>query len=314
VFSYPGIIKLAKDSGLPNNPTSTFRPGAVTLRGNVSHHSKGDAVDFWGESQDALAAYFLGFDTLEVFHKSKATGRWYGSSKGKPVDEATHQDLVKEHINHLHVAMSSEQVKEAGVTGSNPLLGALSPGASILGGLPGPFDAAAGIVDVLRPIGVVSFNLANPMFWRRIGMGAVGVSLIAIGIIFINRQRIANVGSAFTGAVGNLAGTAAQGAAFGVGAGATGGIGGKAPASAPPPRGPYPPRRALPPSNAPTTAVLPEAYAPVSAGGTYTVTAVGRAKRPSAPLPDLGGSGKKPKAKKTAERTFAPSVPLRDTK
>ena len=313
MFSYPGIVELAKKSGLPYRVSSTYRPGAITRSGNVSHHAKGDAVDFGGESQDALAAYFLGLGTLEVFHKSKATGRWYGSSKGKPTDEATHQDLVKEHIDHLHVAMSNEQVG-SGAT-SNPLL---APGQALWGAITSPLDAAANITDVLRPIGVVSMNLANPLFWRRIGMGAVGVSLIFIGIIYIRRESIARGVGAVTGMVGSVAGTAVQGAAFGAGAGATGAIGAaKAAPKSGGPKGPYPPKpgpRALSPSNAPVTSVLPEAYAPVSAGGTYTVTAVGRAKRPPSPLPDTIRQQPKKSKKGGSQALFTPSFTMRDTK
>jgi hypothetical protein len=254
----------------------------------------------------------MGLDTLEVFHYSKATGRWYGKSKGNAVSEATHQDLVNEHKDHLHVAMSSAQV--SGTQTSNPLLGALSPAAGLLSG---PFDAAATLTDVMRPIGVVALNVASPLFWRRIGMGVVGVSLIGVGVLFLLRHRIESQAAKVASLVGGTANTAIQGMAFGLGAGkATGGFGGggAAPKSAPP--GPYPPRRAInPPSNAPTTAVLPEAYAPVSAGGTYTVTAVGRAKRPAAPLPDTMKRAAPVKSKKGGtENLFTPSFTMRDTK
>lgn len=310
MFSYPGIVELAKKSGLPYRVSSTFRPGAITRSGNVSHHAKGDAVDFGGYSQDALAAYFLGFDTLEVFHKSKATGRWYGSSKGKPTDEATHQDLVNEHIDHLHVAMSNAQVGSGAV--SNPFL---APGAALVDAVRGPWDAAASVTDVLRPIGIVSANLANPQFWRRIGMGVVGGSLIMMGILFLMRRRIESTVGGAARLVGGTANTAIQGAAFGIGAGKAGGFGGGAPKSAPPsaPPGPYPPRRALPPSNAPVTAVLPEAYAPVSAGGTYEVTSYkGRATRPAAPLPNSMKDQPKKSKKGGSSQLFTPSVSLRE--
>jgi hypothetical protein len=245
---------------------------------------------------------------LEVFHYSKATGRWYGKSKGNAVSEATHQDLVNEHKDHLHVAMSSAQV--SGTQTSNPLLSALSPAAGLLSG---PFDAAATLTDVMRPIGVVAVNLASPVFWRRVGMGMVGSALIVTGIVFINREKIRAVGGALGSVIGSTAGTAVQGAAFGFGA--TKGGGGAALGGAAPPKGPYPPKRAInPPSNAPTTAVLPEAYAPVSAGGTYTVTAVGRAKRPASPLPDTMRKQPKKSKKGGTENLFTPSFTMRDTK
>ncbi len=321
MFSYPKIIEAAKKSGLPYNPTSTLRIGARTLSGKVSHHARGDAVDFWGESQDALAAYFLGLPHLEVFHKSKKTGRWYGSSNGNPVDEATHPDLVKQHENHLHVAATNEQM--SGKSASNPVLGAISP---IGGVIPNPFDAAATLVDVIRPIGIVANNVANPNFWRRIGMGIVGASFIMAGLLFL-------LGRKLEGPVGRVVGTAASGAlqgfSFGLGASRAGmGVGSGAPAPAPT-TGPYPPRqgpRALP--EAPVTSVLPEAYAPVSPGGTYEVTTAGGSfknpspyRRPGAgSLIDRGkniqGTGGTKKTKKGSQQTaFKPTITstLKDT-
>lgn len=275
MFSYPKILSITDESGLPNNPTSTLRIGAKTLSGKVSYHAKGDAVDFWGESQDELARFWLGQPHREVFHKSLKTGEWYGSSNGQPVDAATHPELVKQHENHVHVAATNEDVGGAA-------LGAV-------GSVLSPFGAAASLVDVFKPIGVVALNLASGSFWRRIGMGVVGSALVMAGLLFLLGRRLEGK---IAPIIGGAANSALQGASFGFGAAKAGmgGAIGPAPASGGgPSAGPYPPRpgrRALPsePVTAvPTTAVLPEAYAPVSAGGTYSVTAVGRATNPGSP-------------------------------
>lgn len=286
-FSFPKIIALAEESGIDYRVSSTYRAGAITKSGNISHHARGDAVDFGGFSQDRLAEYFMGLDTLEVFHKSEATGKWYGRSKGREVDEASHPTLVNDHRNHLHVAMSSEQV--ANVSASPDLLAMLPANMSSLPGplsaLPGPWTVSATVADVLRPIGMVGANVIDPNFWRRIGTGVLGGALIVVGVIFINRDRIARGANAAVGLVGGVANTAIQGAAFGVGAGATGGLGGRsnAPVSSVPVTAVPAPR---PPAIGPGGGGQ---YAPVSPGGTYGVTtARGVAKRPASPLPGGG--------------------------
>lgn len=263
------IVELAKRSGIPFGQTLRYR-STPTRRGGRSHHQDDNAVDFMGHNQDKLAAYFMGFEALEVFHYSEATGIWYGQSKGQPVDQHTHADLVQEHKNHLHVAMSPEQVKGVKPSG---LLGIVSP----LTNLPGPWDAGATLVDVFRPIGVLATHSIDPFFWRRIGTGLVGAALITAGVVFLVARRLQ---PAVQSLAGNVVSSGVSGAAFGVGAGATGGIGGgsKPVSGAPvtvPAKGPYPPRKALPSNGARGTAVLPEAYAPVSPGGTFEVTTAG---------------------------------------
>lgn len=288
-YTYPKIIQLAKDSGLPNNPTSTLRIGARTKRGNVSWHASGRAVDFWGASQDALAAYFLGMETLEVFHYSKATGRGYASSKGQVFDINTRPDLRDEHTDHLHVAMSEAQT--ASVQVSNPLTALL--GGVGMSNVPMPWDAAASVADVFRPFGIAGANLVNPNFWRRLATGAIGVTFIMIGIVLWSRRSIQSGTSAILG-VGREAGMAAvQGYAFGRGAG--GGVVPAAPAApvtAVPvkPKGPFPPRKALPQAQV-TAPLPPEIYAPQSTGGTYSVTTYrGTAKNPTQYQRPSGGS------------------------
>lgn len=323
--TYPQIIELAKKSGLPYKVSSTFRLNAKTRSGKRSYHADGKAVDFGGHNQDALAAYFMGLSTLEVFHKSDATGTWYGTSNGQLTDESTHQDLVNEHRNHLHVAMSEDQVRD--VKPSGLVAGIQSGITSLIGGVTNP---AAGVVDVIRPVGIAAANVVNPKFWLRIGAGAVGVGLVVAGLAYWNRRPIGAVVGKVGGAAMDLAGTAIQGAAFGAGAGATSDIGKKKKAPVPvsgvptttPAKPPPRPPRMLPPSNAPTTSVLPpEIYAPVSAGGTYQVTsAKGRAPNPTQYQRPKGRTSLIPempttRRKKSKKGAFKPTITnqMRDT-
>ncbi len=60
------IIGLARKSGFPAHPTSTFRPG------DPLWHGKGKAVDFGGYNQDGLASYFMGIPgVMELIHRTK---------------------------------------------------------------------------------------------------------------------------------------------------------------------------------------------------------------------------------------------------
>lgn len=114
------IIELAQLSGIPfqARPQDQYRPTDKTYSGQPSDHSRGWAVDFMGYNQDELAKYFMGIaqagGALEVTHYSEATGTWYGYNgrKGRPVDPnaAGNKQLVADHHNHLHVAVSPEQV------------------------------------------------------------------------------------------------------------------------------------------------------------------------------------------------------------
>lgn len=205
--TFEQIIEIAQRSGIPNNPGSTMRPGAVTKSGNVSNHASGRAVDFIGHSQDALAEFFMRFPTLEVFHKSDATGKWYGSSKGKPVDEQTHQQLVADHRNHLHVAMSEEQV------GPGSVLDMMRKGIAVAAGAAGTITGTLGklipnpanVTEAITNVGTAANSLAQsamsmgrfaefatrlfmPTVQLRIYAGIFGAVSLLIGIWFISRE------------------------------------------------------------------------------------------------------------------------------
>ena len=192
------------------------------------------------------------------------------------------------HIDHVHISFKD---KNDGTPISQFASGFL---ADVTGGLQDTTDIASNVLD---PFGIatITANLVKPDFWRRIATGGIGVMTIIAGLVFIARRPIGNLVSA----AGGLASTAVQGAAFGVGAGAASGVAiGKAGVTKPvsatpvtaPTRVPRPPA-IEPPSNAPTTSALPpEMYAPVSSGGTYQVTAVGRAANPTEYRRPKGGS------------------------
>lgn len=190
-----------------------------------------------------------------------------------------------------------------------------STAAGVLSELPGPFNAGAGLADVLRPVGAIAYNAANPNWWGRVGMGAAGVFLIITGVLFWNRRPIMQAASTVTGAVQSVGSTLISGAAFGFGAGKATPtavtVGGKPTPTSPGPISPSPttaspvrvPRAPDPvaPVTAPsgrsddpvTSFVMSGGrvtYAPQSPGGTYRVTNVARgvAKPKPAKIPHAG--------------------------
>ncbi len=118
-------------------------------------------------------------------------------------------------------------------------------------------DAAG---DALRLSGTVLSNIANPKFWARLGQGALAAMLILTGIVWLNRRTIVAGAGAIVRGAGTLGESFVGGAAFGLGAGRTGG---SAAPGAPGPGGRVP--RAPAPANrgyaAPVTAVLPRSPA-----------------------------------------------------
>lgn len=206
-YTYEQIIEIAQRSGIPNHPSSMLRPGAKTKSGNVSWHASGKAVDFGGRNQDALATLFMGIPTLEVFHFSDATGKWYGSSKGRPVDPATHQDLVQEHRDHLHVAMSEEQLGPGSLLDQmRKGLAAIGPGLGAVGGtLAGIIPNPGNVTEALANVGAGMHSIAQsalsvgqlaqlatklflPTTAIRVFAGFMGAIFILIGIWFLSRE------------------------------------------------------------------------------------------------------------------------------
>lgn len=197
------IIELAKLSGIPNNPGSTVREGDRTKSGSLSGHHYGQAVDFMGENQDALAEFFMSFPTVEVIHYSNATGKFYGwnGSRGRAIDPAKNQDLVKEHANHLHVWMAPEQLGPGSVLDNlrRGIRTAVNTAGTVIGGI---LSAPKNVTEALGNIGQAAANLAtstatianlaNRMFLPGKALRAaafmMGTSCILIGIWFLARE------------------------------------------------------------------------------------------------------------------------------
>lgn len=200
------IVELAERSGIPYGQTLRYR-STPTRRGTRSHHQDDNAVDFMGYDQDRLAEFYMGQDSYEVFHKSRATGKWYGKSKGKLVDENKHQDLVQEHVNHLHVAMGPEhlgpgslldQLRKGLATVSPALAAATSP----LGRyIPSPGN----VTDALTNVGGAMYSIAQsaasvgqlagtvtraflPTNLMRGALFVFGAIFVLIGIWFLARE------------------------------------------------------------------------------------------------------------------------------
>lgn len=106
VHSYAQIEAAANRSGIDHKVSSDFRPGSITITGNISYHARGNAVDF--VSSKALMVDFAkwwasnyGPYILELIH----------SGPGAPniKNGASHkysQDIVNQHYDHVHVAIT----------------------------------------------------------------------------------------------------------------------------------------------------------------------------------------------------------------
>lgn len=177
-MSYPGIVELANKSGIPNRPGSRFRPG------DPLNHGLGWAVDFMGFNQDALASYFMQFDTLEVIHKSEKTGKVYGSSRGKPYAPGSNQDLLNKHRDHVHIAMTPNQVKAAlggAKTAVNTALNATAGG-----GIPNPL---AGVDQFVEGLGNMVGFFLNPQKWKPVLLLVTGTIVILVALTIIIKEN-----------------------------------------------------------------------------------------------------------------------------
>lgn len=113
VHSYQNIEAVANTSGIAHKVSSDFRPGSITITGNVSYHARGNAVDF--VSSKALMVDFTkwwadnyGPYILELIH----------SGPGAPnlKNGAPHQysrDIVNQHYDHVHVAITNSGLQAA---------------------------------------------------------------------------------------------------------------------------------------------------------------------------------------------------------
>lgn len=53
-----------------------------------------------------------------------------------------------------------------------------------------PLSGILGSVDVLSKLGTLASHVLNPKFWERIGIAALGLLIVAFGIVFVKRRQI----------------------------------------------------------------------------------------------------------------------------
>lgn len=126
---------LAPDLGLSIG--SDYRPGAVTVNGNISLHARKNAVDFVGSAANMvkLAARLETYHPyiLEMEHSGggpragKPEGYWVkngdivGPDRYGPVN-------VSQHYNHVHLAMTLSGLNAARQQGGVPAIGISTAG------------------------------------------------------------------------------------------------------------------------------------------------------------------------------------------
>lgn len=98
-MSYPKLIEYLKGTGVNFRPSSTLRPGSITSSGNLSHHSRGRAVDFVGNN---LMAIFDAFKPVEgILAELIYSGAGYNIKNGRRVANYA----VADHWDHVHAAL-----------------------------------------------------------------------------------------------------------------------------------------------------------------------------------------------------------------
>lgn len=127
VHSYAQIEATANRSGIDHKVSSDFRPGSITITGNISYHARGNAVDF--VSSKALMVTFAqwwaanyGPYILELIH----------SGPGAPniKNGAAHkysQDIVNQHYDHVHVAITLSGLAAASAAPTGNIINVSSP-------------------------------------------------------------------------------------------------------------------------------------------------------------------------------------------
>lgn len=197
-------------------------------------------------------------------------------------------------------------------------IGVLDAAGNFIESLPNPLAPAATIVDVFRPLGVLTMTISRVQFWKRAAMMTVGASLVIFGFIYFNRRPLGSVAGAVVNGATSIAGTAIQGAAFGFGTGGAVGGGAARSVSGAPVTAIAPVRRGIP--RAPASAVpitVPRPISPprspvrVSAqvgSGLYhgrpSVSGVGVAKPPPRRLPGDSTVGKAGRHRQPKSRNY----------
>lgn len=172
--SYLAIEALIKNqsqfSGI--RATSDFRPGSITISGNVSYHARGNAVDFIGSKADMIALakwirqYFAPY-TMELIHSPEGGINVHNGVTPYKYDAA----VTQEHFNHVHWAITNSGLKAGGAGTSGN--GSFVPTALTLAG-----DAAKKgppKVGCLVPT-VITASLIGAALWETIPVTARLVS------------------------------------------------------------------------------------------------------------------------------------------
>jgi len=113
VHSYLNIEAFANRSGIPHSIVSDFRPGSITLTGNVSYHAKGNAVDFGSSARNmvSFASWCMQFSayTLELIHAGGGGFYVHNGVRGYKYSSA----IVAQHWNHVHWAITNSGLQAA---------------------------------------------------------------------------------------------------------------------------------------------------------------------------------------------------------
>jgi hypothetical protein len=181
---YAWAKALARRFGL--TITSTYRPGAVTAAGNVSHHAtKGRAADLSGTPAQmaALYAYLAAHrgSVLEAVYQhhiiSRGTAGAYAAA---------------DHFDHVHVALEKSGKRALGLPSA--LGGALRVAGGVArNALTGPGGAAGTLAGAtasagLGPISDVATAVSKRETWIRFGEGLAGGLCLAGGIYMLARE------------------------------------------------------------------------------------------------------------------------------
>lgn len=119
--SYLGIEALAKKYFPDIKATSDYRPGSITISGNVSYHARGNAVDFVGSKQRMIdfatwiSKNFAPY-TMELIHSGGGGINVHNGVRGYRYSAP----VVQEHYDHVHWAITNSGLQAAGsgVTGN----------------------------------------------------------------------------------------------------------------------------------------------------------------------------------------------------
>jgi hypothetical protein len=210
-------VALAESGG--NTNARLYNPPVEDSRGlwqiNLLAHKQYASWNLYDPQQNALAAF-------QVSEGGKNFGPWstYDPSSTHPNNNAAYRKFL--------AAAAGADV--AG--GGQSVIGALGSaagdvGSGVVGGIKNLFggitDTASAIIAIGKFFEHLTEDLFNVGWWKRLGIGATGVTMIAVGIRIIIQPEIGNM----IGQAGGAAGTtgAARGSAAGAGESAGGVIG-----------------------------------------------------------------------------------------